>query len=441
MQSELPTVSVETRFLPSTQRGGPTDPSHDERLKRGIIDTDVSRAVSGAMTVLFLFLLYSVPVGQVVLEKARGDDVTVFDLFRHLPTKERLRQFEDDLEQASRAKELVQPRFQWLLTRAGRVGNKLAVVGRGGFLFYRPGVSFVAGPGFLQPDVLRTRKKAALDSGDPPLEPDPRAAIVAFARALADRHIKLLLLPVPDKAMLQPLELHGRGERSEMPVPRNPDWGRFAQEMADQGVSIFDPTPSVLLRHELPRFLVQDTHWTPQWMQEVAEALALFVNRTAALPPPDPAPVLREQRQEVERVGDVADMLKLPDGQTLFSPQHVTVTQIQDEAGAPWEPDPKADVLLLGDSFTNVFSLEPMGWGEAAGLAPHLARALGRSVDVVAQNDSGAYATRQALARDLQAGEDRLAGKRVVIWEFASRELAVGDWKKIDWPPPGGGVQ
>ena len=30
--------------------------------------------------------------------------------------------------------------------------------------------------------------------------------------------------------------------------------------------------------------------------------------------------------------------------------------------------------------------------------------------------------------------EDRLHGKRVVIWEFASRELSVGDWKNVAWP-------
>jgi hypothetical protein len=81
-----------------------------------------------------------------------------------------------------------------------------------------------------------------------------------------------------------------------------------------------------------------------------------------------------------------------------------------------------------------VFSLDAMGWGEAAGLGPHLALALGRDVDVIAQNDSGAFATRQALARELAAGADRLRGKRVVIWEFASRELSVGDWKTIAWP-------
>jgi alginate O-acetyltransferase complex protein AlgJ len=128
-------------------------------------------------------------------------------------------------------------------------------------------------------------------------------------------------------------------------------------------------------------------------------------------------------------------MLKLPDEQTLFRPQTITIEQVQDQNGEPWQPDPQADVLLLGDSFANVFSEGAMGWGESAGLAPHLSLALQRDVDVIAQNDSGAYATRQALARELDAGEDRLQGKRVVIWEFAARELSVGNWKKINWPP------
>src|SRR5205814_4670211 len=118
------------------------------------------------------------------------------------------------------------------------------------------------------------------------------------------------------------------------------------------------------------------------------------------------------------RVGDIVDMLKLPEGQTLFAPQKVIVHQVQDEKGQPWQPSDKADVLLLGDSFTNVFSLGAMGWGESAGLAPHLAIALGRDVDVLAQNDSGAFATRKLLSEALGAGEDRLAGKRVVIWEL-----------------------
>jgi hypothetical protein len=126
-------------------------------------------------------------------------------------------------------------------------------------------------------------------------------------------------------------------------------------------------------------------------------------------------------------------MLKLVDGQTLFAPRKVTVMQVQDAEGKPWAPRPDAEVLLLGDSFTNVFSAEAMGWGEAAGLGPHLALALGRDLDVLAQNDSGAFATRKLLSEALAAGEDRLAGKRVVIWELASRELATGNFRPYSY--------
>jgi alginate O-acetyltransferase complex protein AlgJ len=73
-----------------------------------------------------------------------------------------------------------------------------------------------------------------------------------------------------------------------------------------------------------------------------------------------------------------------------------------------------------------------MGWGESAGFAEHLSLHLGRDVDVIAVNDNGASATRQALARDLARGKDRLAGKKLVVWEFAARELAVGDWKPVE---------
>ena len=126
-------------------------------------------------------------------------------------------------------------------------------------------------------------------------------------------------------------------------------------------------------------------------------------------------------------------MLGLPEDQTLFAARGATVDEVHDATDALFAPSENAPLLLLGDSFANVFTLGQMGWGQAAGLAPQLARALGRDVDVIAQNDSGAYATRQLLWNALGAPGDRLTGKKVVIWEFASRELAVGNWKPLDW--------
>jgi len=141
---------------------------------------------------------------------------------------------------------------------------------------------------------------------------------------------------------------------------------------------------------------------------------------------------IRQPPKDIKSLGDVAKMLKLPSKQDLFSEEAVTIHPVSDEAGMPWRPNSNAQVLLLGDSFANIYSLETMNWGSAAGLAEHLSLSLNRPVDTLLQNDNGAYATRKMLSRELAQGVDRLAGKKVVIWQFAARELSVGDWKMID---------
>lgn len=429
MQSTLPasTAVVESR-------GGPTDPSHDEDLRRGIIATDVSRGVAWLLSLLFLAAIYAVPLAQAYLEKREDEESPLADLVRRPPTAENLRLLEKGIEDASYAKAWVQPRVQLLLTRLGRVGNKLAVVGHGGWLYYTPGVLHVAGPGFLEPTVLHGREKEAVDAGQEPLHADPRPAILSFQRALAQRGIRLVLLPMPDKAALEPAGLHGRGAQAQ--PANNVDYDRFLTELRGAGVAVLDARRSAPERRTEPLYLAQDTHFAPQFMERIARDLSKLVAELGVLPELAQKPTWQVAAQPASRVGDLVDMLKLPDEQQLFQPQSALVHQVQDSAGTPWEPDATADVLLLGDSFTNIFTLEGMGWGNAAGLAPHLALALGRPLDVIAQNDSGAFATRQALSRELQAGQDRLAGKRVVVWEFASRELSVGDWKPLDFPQP-----
>jgi alginate O-acetyltransferase complex protein AlgJ len=435
-------ITAAAEALPS-RVGGPTDPSHDQQLRRGIIATEVSRPVALGLCALFLLLIYGIPLSQALLEKLHGDDSSLLPLFQRRPNRDNLRQFEKELEQASLAKDFVQPRVQLLLSRLGGVGNKRAVIGRAGFLFYTPGLQHLAGPSFLDGDFQRRRRLEAEADDSTEVHADPRPAILAFHAMLSRRGIKLVLFPVPDKTMLQPMQLHGRrAAGGSLPVAQNVGWHVLAAELRAHGVLVFDPTPRSLALADEPHFLAQDTHWTPRFMERVAHELAGFVTTTSSLPRPAMPPALHAVAQHAERVGDLVDMLKLTDDQALFRPQAVTIHQIQDASGEPWQPDEASDVLLLGDSFTNVFSMDTMGWGESAGLAPQLAFALGRGVDVIAQNDSGAFATRVALSRELSAGEDRLAGKRVVIWEFASRELSVGDWKPVDWtlPPPATGA-
>src|SRR4051812_28036646 len=189
--------------LAPTHVGGPTDPSHDELLRRGIIRTDITRGVAWLLCGAFLGAIYGIPLSQAYLEHRAGDDSPLLDLFHRKPSVENLRQFEKNIDEASYAKSYTQPRMQLLLDQYGRVGNKLAIDGRDGWLYYGPGVRHVGGPGFLQPDVQRSREKDALDSGEAAIVADPRPAILAFHAALAKRGIRLVLMPMPDKAALE----------------------------------------------------------------------------------------------------------------------------------------------------------------------------------------------------------------------------------------------
>jgi hypothetical protein len=124
-------------------------------------------------------------------------------------------------------------------------------------------------------------------------------------------------------------------------------------------------------------------------------------------------------------------MLNLPPVQTLYAPQKITIKQVV-AGNMQWRANKKAQVLLLGDSFCNVYSLAAMGWGESAGFAEHLSYAMGEPLDCIVRNSDAAFATREILSRELANGRDRLSDKKLVVWEFAVRELMFGNWKLLD---------
>ena len=192
---------------------------------------------------------------------------------------------------------------------------------------------------------------------------------------------------------------------------------------------------------DAPLFLDTDTHWQPDTMKFVASKLRGFLQEEGFEPlgnaPPGSSNYSLKERP-VTSLGDIAFMLKLPADQTVYQPQTVSIQQVN-VGNAPWRATPSADVLLLGDSFSNIFSLEGMGWGESAGFAEQLSYALGKPIDAVLRNSDASFATREILSRELARGHDRLAGKKLVVWELASRELSSGNWKllpmKLGQPP------
>jgi hypothetical protein len=331
--------------------------------------------------------------------------------------------FENALEDESLLGRTLRPPAQIVLTSWLGAGNERVYKGPGGWLFYRPDVEYVTGRPFLEPRTLRRRVSSASEWDRPP-QPDPRLAIARFRRDLEARGIALIVMPTPVKPSVHPDRLAAHYEGAAGAV-QNPSYDAFVADLRRDGTLVFDPgEPLAGARRFGPQYLETDTHWRPEAMEEVADLLARFIRSNIDLPEvADPG--YRVDRQEVQNAGDVARMLALPEDAQVYPPETVWVRRIVQPDGSLWRSSRSADVLLLGDSFTNIYTLESMGWGTSAGFAEQLSYALARPVDRLVQNDEAAFATRAMVAGD----PARLTGKRVVVYQFAARELAFGDWR------------
>ncbi|HYJ05364.1 MAG TPA: hypothetical protein VEX43_09535 [Chthoniobacterales bacterium] len=346
------------------------------------------------------------------------------DLWRLLPRAAELKAVEEQLESESVVSEWLLPRVQSVLAGKLGVGNEQVYLGQNGWLFYRPDVDYVTGPPFLDPATIRRRTLAGT------MQPDPVKAIVAFRDQLAARGIELIAVPIPMKPGVEAEKLSARAE--DTTVLQNASFADFTARMQEAGIRLFDPAPALTERRtaaaKSPHYFQTDTHWRPETMEFVANKLAAFIQAAGITS----QTAFQVSAKEVSGVGDIARMLKLPETQSVYRPETVTIHEVL-AGNAPWRPSKTADILLLGDSFSNIFSLGALGWGESAGFAEHLSRALGdRPLDTILRNSDAAFATREMLSRELSRGRDRLAGKKLVIWQFAARELAFGDWKMLE---------
>ena len=424
--------------------------------------TTVRPAIARLLTFVFLFSIAVVPVTQQIADirdflagKRSSALPQCYDIFRKPPgvgaalarndlslfrriveaNRNMMRvmhAYEDGLENDSIVGGWVRTPTQLLMARWLGAGNEKAYCGRRPWLFYRPEIECLTGAGFLEPRQMARRIAGATEWRAPP-QPDPVKAILHFRDQLAQRGIALIVVPAPIKPMIHPERFVRAYE--DCPVPlANASHAHFVSDLRKAGVPVFDIAQELVnLKRQTgdPQYLATDTHWRPAAMEHAVRQLADFIAKNTPLPPaPDPG--LTSRPATVSHHGDIALMLKLPAGQTAYPQETVSLRQALAPNGNLWRPNSSADVLVLGDSFCNIYSLESLGWGESAGFIEQLSMELKRPLDCIALNDNGAFATRLLLSRELGRGRDRLAGKRLVIYQFAARELTEGDWKLTD---------
>ena len=427
--------------------------AREAQARNEVGETEISRVLAWCMMFVFVATLFFVPLYQNEFEREgrivgqslrvdrlvgstgiRADSLSLRE--RAAVLVERMEDYEDGLERESLLSSWVMPGMNRLLSYTRADLNEQVYLGRNGWFFYRPDIEHVTGPGFLD---AGTQKLRAVQEG---VSPDPVEAIVEFRNRLAERDIELLLVPVPTKAMVYPEEFSDQYSSGHDGV-RNRSLEAFMRVLSGEGVHVVDVLPDLIRAKgelEAPLFLNSDTHWSPDGMIVTAGRAAQYIREHELI---DDVGGLEFRIKELRPVfgdGDLEGMIGQRGDEQLVAdlrirkrvplPTMIKPRLLYGDTGLFWAEDSASEILLLGDSFSRIFSEPDAGWHGGIGFMEQLSLDLAMPMEGIRINDNGAFATRQALSRDIQGGEDRLAGKRLVIWEFSMRELSFGDWRR-----------
>lgn len=342
-----------------------------------------------------------------------------------VPEGDDFKRFETHLEDTSSVWKSARPGVQALLAGWGGQGNAQVVVGQDGWLFYRQAVDHLTGAGFLDKLVLARRSKAR------GRHPDAIPALSNLANQLRARGIRLIVMPVPVKATIYPDKLWPGYDLLQGP-PQNPSFESWKRRLEARGIPVFDPTET-LWRARFQRRRLQyfpgDTHWTPQGAALVGQALGDFVRLWGDLPEL-PRKEYAMQSAGDAQATDLVRLLGLPDDNSLYPPVLQPATRVLNAQDKVVGPLRAADVLLIGDSFGGSYA------ETGAGLSAHLIAQMGRPIDYFTVPNGGSWAVRARLRDIMKGGDDRLAGKKLVVYEFTARDLSGGNWIPFHLPTP-----
>lgn len=364
--------------------------SREIEANEEIRSTQINRRLAVVVCTLFVLMITAVPVVQLI-SKGMPKEWT-----------------DDALRTSCYMENALTSHYQQLLTSILHSGNEKAIVGKEeGWLFYKPDVAHLTLP----------------------IDPQSEECIMHMKKQLDERGIRLVLLPTPLKPMICPHQLNHDFAEGKLLV--HPEFHLWAERLKKAGVTVVNPMQSLFeLNKTVPAFLRTDTHWSPEGMKTAASLLANTIGEEFS---GVQSATYHAVDSTVCHRGDIYSMLRLAKEVNWIPAEQIKTETVLDAAGLFHSRQKQAEILLLGDSFTNIYSVANMGWGRAAGLAEHLSFLLQCPIDVISRNDGGSYATRQMLRDDMAKGNDRLAGKKVIIWQFAMRELSTGNWKTMDF--------
>ena len=368
---------------------------------------------------IFLFIIIIPPLYRNIFEisaKLQTDELNhdsswtpVIELFnkkKNQSLNEHLKSFEKNLETALFAETPRKLTQSTLSLSPLKEGNRNVRIGKDGWLFLDDAIESLTGQGPF------------------PFQKDgnsPVYAIKRFADQLDNFGARLILVSIPSKAMIYPEKIN---HNIKGPIS-HPDAQRLVSELNSlPNLDVLDLTRSLFnLKKDTKVFLKQDTHWTPEAMEEAAKIIANHIKSMDINI--DKVNLNPKQKEERKAYGDLVEKINIWDG--AFSQESVIAKPIKGNTR-----DRNSEIILLGDSFTNIYSSnEGLGWGNNAGLPEHIASNVGTPIDVISINGGGATEVRKKLAQRRGSSED-MKNKKVVIWAITCRDLFLSQEQCID---------
>jgi hypothetical protein len=370
------------------------------------------------LILLFLVIVGGVPLSQVVVEACRGERPQVLQIFQRKPTAKNLRAYESNLEDSSWVAARLRPwaqyaQFAWL-----NDGGEKALVGRDGWLFYKPGVEYTT----ERPGIRHSSTTTA----------DALSAIVDFRDQLAARGIRLLVMLSPDKESVYPEKLTRRGRGMEMALSSETRELLSRLKAADVEVvdlfKLFGAAKVAGTSNSPALYLARDSHWSPSGVELAAQAVARRILERNWM---ELGSVFYAVKASpVNRIGDILRMLQVPQLETEATAEIAPCRQVsRADSGEPYKDDVHSKVLVLGDSFLRIYQTDEPG---AAGFIAQLARELRQPVASIVNDGGASTLVRQELSRR----PTWLTNKKVVIWQFVERDIRLGleGWQHVALP-------
>ncbi|WP_166442784.1 alginate O-acetyltransferase AlgX-related protein [Phragmitibacter flavus] len=413
---------------------------------------EIGHGVAWVVAVVFMLLLSVPPLVEHVDKglKEKWAESPVGRLLGWKPKETTLlahiRAVEGGLDAAGYSTWMRQTTQGWL-TREFALGNRKSFIGYEGWLFYPPDLRALTGHGPLKKEPVSVMKAPELAK-----LPETRDVIVAFAKQLEERGVKLVLVPVPLKPMIYPEHVS--------PLITNewithPDAPAFYELLRREGVEVLDLTPDLAKvrskrQHVFVRdpdrrdreavaqaqedarklqkaFLMQDTHWSPEAMRVAAEKVAGYLRENHGdLLEPVEEMIRAEDGVMRSSLGDLVHLLDPKDADRMFAKEEAFLRVIGEGARSR-----ESGLVLLGDSFVNIYDDASLGFDDPAvdnlqeprmraGFAEQLAVVLQQPLDVIAMNGRGSTEVRKEFAR---RPDDEVRSKKVVVWVIAARDV------------------